>query len=249
MKKEIRWNNIIATIREQQDVSVQQLAETYNTSLSTIRRDLQEMEDLAIIERYYGGARINDSRISEPPMLLKSGTNSHSKLEVGRYAASLIKDNQMIFIDAGSATFAMLDYILARNITVVTNGIPHITKLISRDINTIVLGGTVRKSTMAITGTKALEQFNSFFFDLAFLGVNGIHPMAGLSTTNDYEASGKHMVITRSQQAYVLADHSKFNLIYPGKFADIGEVGILTDTIGDYPEPIDKCIETSKLKK
>ena len=249
MRKEIRWNNIIATIREQQNVSVQQLADTFNTSLSTIRRDLQEMEDLAIIERYYGGARINDSRISEPPMLLKHGTNSPSKLEVGRYAASLIKDNQMVYIDAGSATFAMLDYILARNITVVTVGIPHISKLLEKGINTIVLGGTVRKTTMAITGRKTLEQLGSYFYDIAFLGVNGIHPMGGLSTTNDLEAASKSLLISRSQQTYALADHSKFNLIYPGKFADIGEISIITDSTGDYPIPIDNCIDLSKLKK
>ncbi|MBQ6655601.1 MAG: DeoR/GlpR transcriptional regulator [Erysipelotrichaceae bacterium] len=248
MRKEVRWNNIIATIREQQNVSVQQLAEMYNTSLSTIRRDLQEMEDLAIIERYYGGARINDSRISEPPMMLKHGTNTPAKQEVGRYAASLIKDNQMIYIDAGSATFAMLDYILARNITVVTIGIPHINKLIEKGINTIVLGGTVRKSTMAITGTKTLDQFDSYFFDVAFLGVNGIHEKTGLSTTNDFEAASKHKVITRSQITYALADHSKFNMIYPGKYADFGDVTILTDTIGSFPQPIENCVEISKLR-
>ena len=142
----------------------------------------------------------------------------------------------------------MLDYILARNITVVTIGIPHINKLIEKGINTIVLGGTVRKSTMAITGTKTLDQFDSYFFDVAFLGVNGIHEKTGLSTTNDFEAASKHKVITRSQITYALADHSKFNMIYPGKYADFGDVTILTDTIGSFPQPIENCVEISKLR-
>ena len=71
-------------------------------------------EDLNMVSRYHGGVRLNDGQSEEPPMLIKSETNVSSKNQVARLAASMIKDNQMIYIDAGSSTFEMLNYVRAK---------------------------------------------------------------------------------------------------------------------------------------
>lgn len=236
MKKRDRYNEILTLIKNDKEVSVHTLAQHFQVSLATIRRDLQYMEDSNMLQRYHGGAKMGSKDFLEPPMDLKANTNASAKKLVGKYAAKLIKDNQMVYIDAGSATYEMLDHINSKNITVVTIGLPHVTKLVEKGINTLMLGGTVRPSTMAITGNKPVNQLDEYYFDVAFLGTNAIHPHGGLSTTNDTEALVKHKVISRSNKTYALADHSKFNMIYPCIFANVDEITIITDDIGNYPK-------------
>ena len=243
--KHDRWNEILSLIKEEEQIGVHELAEHFNVSLATIRRDLQEMEDNAMIERFHGGARVNSTNISELPMIVKLNKNTPAKTLVAKYAGRLIKDNQMVYLDSGSTIYHMIDFIYAKNITVVAAGIPHITKLLNKKINTIVLGGTIKASTNTITGSKVLKQLDDYYFDIAFLGTNGIHSQAGFSTTNDDEALVKQKVISRSNISYSLADHSKFNVICAYPYAKIGDSHIITDTIGDFPA--DKIINCTEL--
>lgn len=234
MIKQQRWSIILNLCEEKDEVDVSEFVLALKVSEATVRRDLQQMEDLDMITRYHGGAKINKLRNSEQPMIFKSETNSDSKRKVARLAASLIEDNQMIFIDAGSSTYEMINYITAKNITVVTTGIPHIQSLGLNSIRTIILGGSVRWSTQAITGNQALSQLNNLFFDKAFLGVNGIHQLHGFTTTNEQEAEIKSKIMSQSTDTYFLADHSKFNKLFPVKYADLKDGTILTDTITDF---------------
>ena len=248
MKKQDRWNEILNIVKQQQEVSVEKLMGVFNVSAATIRRDLLEMEENGMIDRYHGGAKMNNSRLFEPPMLLKSNTNTEAKNMVGRYAASLVKDNQMIYIDAGSATYEMIDYISAKNITVVTIGIHHILKLLNKGINTIVLGGSIRSSTMAITGSLTLSELDKYYFDASFLGTNGIHEFSGLSATNEFEAAVKLKVIEHSNISYGLADHSKFGVICPCSYTTLDKIHLITDNSGPYKgKKLPHCVEVEGL--
>ena len=245
MLKQNRWTTIINLCKSKPGVSVSELVELLQVSEATIRRDLYQMEELNMVTRYHGGARLSSDQSSEPPMLIKSGTNNNQKNLVARLAASRIQDNQMIYIDAGSSTYEMIDYITAKNITVVTIGIPHIEKLGNKKIRTIVLGGTIRWSTSAVTGHTALYQLDKLFFDVAFIGVNGIHDIMGFTTTNQQEAEVKEKVIKHSKTAYILTDSSKFHILCPEKFASLDEVIILSDGITDFDETSIRYILTN----
>ena len=234
MKKRERIERIIELCKINEQITVGELVHELNASEATIRRDLHEMEEDGVISRYHGGAKISNTFRMEPTMNLKTGTNSLSKRQVGLLAARLIKDNQMIFIDAGSTTYEMIDFIKAKNITVVTNGIPHLNKLGKRNINTIILGGNIRWNTAAVIGNSALKQLDEYYFDIMFLGVNGIHEHIGLTTSNDPEDNMKSKALSRSQNVYVLADSSKFNLLMPVKFANLEDVVILADEIPGF---------------
>lgn len=234
MIKQQRWAAIIDLCRQNTSVSVTELVQLLRVSEATVRRDLQQMEDLNMVSRYHGGVRLNDGQSEEPPMLIKSETNVSSKNQVARLAASMIKDNQMIYIDAGSSTFEMLNYVRAKNITVVTIGLPHIARLKRSSTHTILLGGTIRWTMEAVTGNLTLNQLDDLFFDVAFIGVNGIHEKVGLTTTNEQEAAVKAKVIAHSGKTYILADGSKFNKLYPSKFSRLDQAVILSDEIVDF---------------
>ncbi len=93
-----------------------------------------------------------------------------------------------------------------------------------KDIRTIVLPGFIRKSTEAITGAQTFNQLDNFYFDCAFLGVNGIHEKAQITTTNEWEAAVKEKVIHQSNKSFILADQTKFNKICPIKYANLDDV-------------------------
>ena len=234
MIKQQRWATIIDQCRQHTSVSVAELVQLLNVSEATIRRDLQQMEDLNMVSRLHGGARLNDDQSAEPPMLIKSETNVSSKNQVARLAAGMIKNNQMVYIDAGSSTYEMLNYVRAKNITVVTIGIPHIAKLKHNSTHTILLGGTIRWTTEAVTGNMTLKQLDDLFFDVAFIVVNGIHAKVGFTTTNEQEADVKAKVIAHSSSTFILADGSIFNKLYPVKFSRLDQAVILSDEIPDF---------------
>lgn len=232
MAMQKRWSSILDLLKKNNEISTIELAKELNTSVATVRRDLVKMEELNLIGRYHGGAKALNQE-TEFPILMRSELNTNYKIKVGKYAASLIQDHQMVYIDAGSATLAMIPFITAKNITVVTIGVPQIVALSERKINTIVLGGSIRESTSAITGFKTIEQLSDYFFDIAFIGTNAIHKKIGLSTTNDMEASCKKRAIEQSSKTYVLADESKFNKICPCTFAPLNKVRIITNGTND----------------
>ena len=236
MSKQNRWSRIIDLCQEQETVTIDELVKLLEASPATIRRDLQEMEDLRMLTRFHGGARLSRTSYNEPAMLIKSELNAHEKRQIGYFAAKMIKDNQMVFIDAGSTTFEMLDFINARNITVVTPGVPHITMLGRKNINTIVLGGKLHWPTEAITGRTAIKQMEDLYFDVSFVGTNGIHEQVGFTTSNELEAETKSLAIQHSRNPYIIADHTKFNQLCPVPFAKLSDAVILADSIGDFPQ-------------
>ena len=203
MVKQQRWKIIIDLCQNNKKVYNEDLKIACKTSIATVRRDLQQMEDLKLVQRFHGGVTLT---------------------WIAKQAALQIKDNQTIYLDAGSSTYEMIPFIHSKNITVVTIGIPHLSLLMEKDIRTIVLPGFIRKSTEAITGAQTFNQLDNFYFDCAFLGVNGIHEKAQITTTNEWEAAVKEKVIHQSNKAFILADQTKFNKICPIKYANLDDV-------------------------
>ena len=223
MVKQERWEIIIDLCKKSEKVYNEDLKIACETSIATVRRDLQQMEDLKLVQRFHGGVMLNPEA-NELPMVYRSNDQISEKTWIAKQAALQIKDNQTIYLDAGSSTYEMITFIHSKNITVVTIGIPHLSLLMERDIRTIVLPGFVRKSTEAITGAQTLNQLDNFYFDCAFIGVNGIHEKAQITTTNEWEAVVKEKVIHQSNKAFILADQTKFNKICPIKYANLDDV-------------------------
>ena len=234
MAKQSRWNEILNIAREKESVSVKELCKELKASEATIRRDLQEMDDLNLLTRFHGGAKVTESQYNEPSMIIKSSRHKEEKKRIGLKAASLIHDNQMVYIDAGSTTYEIIQFIKAKNITVVTPGIPHIELLGQKGINTIVLGGQLYWSTQAIIGKSAADQLDNLYFDIAFIGANGIYEQSGFYTSNELEAMTKSLAIEHSQVSYVVADSTKFNQLRPAKFASLNDAIIITDEVVNF---------------
>ena len=187
------------------------------------------MEDNKLITRFHGGARLIDGATSEHPLQMRSLIHSDGKKTIAKYAASLLEDNQMVYLEGGSTTFEMIPYIRAKNISVVTNGIYHALELNKRGIITFLLCGMIEPESGNVSGKETMRLLNNMRFDVAFMGTNGIHRAGGLTVHYEYGADAKSLAIQNAKTAYVLADSSKFNVLCLAKFADLNEVTIITD--------------------
>lgn len=213
-------------IYAQQFVRLEELVAILNTSESTVRRDLDELEAEGKLHRIHGGAEIPANLQLEESILEKSVKNVHEKTLVSEKAAEMVSEGEVIFLDAGSTTGLLIDYLMAANITVVTNSIHHAVRLVERKVKTIIVGGCIKQSTDASIGAVAIEQIRQLNFDKAFLGINGIDKQY-LTTTDVEEAFIKRTVLENAKESYILADSSKIGQFSFVKVADIEKAVII----------------------
>lgn len=224
-----RYQLIMDQIEKRDVVKIQELISMTNASESTIRRDLSTLEERGFLKRVHGGAsKLSNSR-QEPDMLEKSSKNLQDKLKIAEEAASLLEEGDCIYLDAGTTTLNMIDFIdHTKDIVVVTNGVMHIDALIRKGIPFYLLGGYVKHRTGAMIGGASLTAVSQYRFDKSFLGVNGVHIEAGFTTPDPDEALLKTKAVRQAKNAYVLADPSKFGEISFAAFAALGDAAIIT---------------------
>ncbi len=229
MITEERHKLIIDKLKEKGIVKINDLIELTNTSESTLRRDLTFLESVNALKRVHGGATLLKGRYNEPSYNEKLVQNKEEKLAIAKYAASLIEHGDSIYLDAGTTTLELINYIDKKDIVVVTNGLKHIDALVERGIEAYILGGKVRVKTKAIIGIDALLGLKKFRFDKAFIGINGVHLEYGYTTPDLEEAALKEAAISLSREAYMLADESKFGEAAFIKVCDLHKASIITN--------------------
>lgn len=244
MLTEERKEYLLAKVNECGFIKNTEAAKELSTSISTIRRDLQELEDEGLIRRIHGGAQSMTTLLQEDSMVEKSSKNMQAKQKIAQYAAQYVQTEDVIFLDAGSTTFAMIPYLKGLHLTVVTNSVMHANALAEQKIPTIILGGLIKENTQAIVTTTAFEQLRQFRFDKCFIGTNSITTF-GYATPDIEEAKIKQLAIQNSQQAFVLADETKFKHSSFVKFAELSQAEIITNHCNAQSEKI-KSLTTIK---
>lgn len=236
MLTEERHSIILDTVNKNRNVELGELCEMLNTSESTVRRDLGLLDKKGLLVKVRGGAiAVTDESFTavEPNVEEKAGLFAAEKEAIARYAASLIEDGDFVYIDAGTTTEKMIEYIPSKSVTFVTNAFINAKKLAQRGFKVIILAGEVKASTEAIVGSEAAIALMNYNFTKCFMGVNGISIKGGLSTPDKNEASVKTMAVSRSKEVFILGDHSKFGKIFSVKFSELNRGKIITDKVPD----------------
>ncbi|WP_042397730.1 DeoR/GlpR family DNA-binding transcription regulator [Clostridium saudiense] len=239
-----RWIEISEFVKEKKYASIDEIMEKFQLSRSTVRRTLIAMEEKKLLKRVRGGAEAIEEVDAILPMDFQEvfNANKEDKIIIAKKAASLIQDNDVIFIDSGSTCFYMIDYIKAKEITVVTNGIMHIQKLMAKGINTYILGGYAKPEKNLIMGEDMINKISVMNFDKAFLGTMGIDARSGFTTMMLEDGEVKKAVIKSSDKCYILADKSKFNVRKFYTYGDFTEATIITNSEIKFEEGKAKII-------
>ena len=235
MLTEERFNKILKIIDEKKSVTVQELTELLNSSESTIRRDLNTLHKLGKLIKVHGGATAIDMdyNTKDFEVSVRYDLNKEQKKKIGAYAASLIEENDFIYIDAGTTTEFMIDYITEKSAVFVTNAITHAVKLSNRGFKVFVTGGEFKNTTEALIGNETVENLKKYNFTKGFFGVNGVSKRANLSTPDVTEKKKKKGAIAQCRKSYILCDSSKFGKISSVTFGKLSEAIIITDKLND----------------
>lgn len=235
MLTEERYATILRILEEKKAVTVLDLTRALNASESTVRRDLTALHKNGRLYKVYGGATSIDNNYSsaEEDMKTKNDLFPEEKIAIARKAAGLIKQKDFVYIDAGSTTLHLIDFLTETSAVFVTNGMQHAAKLAAKGFKVFIIGGAVKAVTEAVIGTEALENLQCYNFTKGFFGTNGISPKSGFSTPDADEGTIKSAALSRCKHAYVLADQSKFNKISPITFANISSATIITGRLED----------------
>ncbi|WP_062712350.1 DeoR/GlpR family DNA-binding transcription regulator [Streptococcus halotolerans] len=214
-------------------VVLEDLVELLDTSESTVRRDLDELEAQGKLHRVHGGAEKIHTLQDEPNIRQKSIKNIQEKKALVQKAAELVQDGDVIFLDAGSTTELLIPLLNHEGLTVVTNAIHHAAKLVDKNIKTLIIGGFIKNTTDASVGQIAVEQVQRLNFDKAFLGMNGIDE-EHITTPEMEEAVVKRSIIASAKKAYILTDSSKLGHASFINVASLKDVTIITNHC-DHP--------------
>ena len=235
MLTEERFAKILSILESMGSVTVQQLMTELNASESTIRRDLNALDANGQLTKVHGGAILKTMAYStkDDNVVSRKEKNRDAKNKIAKYAAEQIAPGDFVYLDAGTTTEKVIDFIPLKKITFVTNGFLHAKRLAQRGFQVYIPAGAVKAATEAIVGAECVLSLQSYNFTKCLMGVNGISLTAGLSTPDKGEASVKKAAIHQSKQVYFLADHSKFDQISAITFAHLNGVQIITDRLPD----------------
>ncbi|WP_025728816.1 DeoR/GlpR family DNA-binding transcription regulator [Atopobacter phocae] len=228
MLTEERHERILNCLVTDQMVKLIDLVEALDVSESTIRRDLTQLEEQGKLVRVHGGARITYQLSKEIALSEKEQAHHEDKKAIAQLACTLVSDHDVIYLDAGTSTQQMIPYLAGRSVHVVTNGVQHAQQLTQLGIETTLIGGHVRASTLAVVGIAAQEQMRRYRFDRVFLGMNGVDPFYGWTTPNEEEGAIKRFALHQGDARYVLVDPSKFGQVSFCQVAPLSDAVILT---------------------
>lgn len=230
MLTEERFAKIVKIVNQEGTVTVLELAQAIGISESTIRRDLNQLDKLGRIRKVHGGATaaVLMSDGHERNMQEKYSRNIEEKRAIAAYAATLVHPNDFVFLDAGSTTEQMAEYLEENTAFYVTNGITLAQKLAARGFKTMLLAGRVKASTDAVIGMEAVSSLARYHFTRGFFGTNGITVAEGFTTPDLEEAANKRAAMEHCRQCYVLADNSKFDTLSNVSFGELGKAKIVT---------------------
>ena len=245
-----RHKKILEELNKNSVVYVNELVKLLNTSESTIRRDLNTLNSEGKLKKVHGGATLIEKEFNTKDYNIETREhlNIEDKILIAKYAAKLIKTNDLVYIDSGTTTNFIIDYLEEKNAVYVTNGINQAKKLISKGFKTYIIAGEIKKTTEAIVGIEAINSLKKYNFTIGFFGTNGISEYRGFTTPDIKEALVKEEAIKRTRNSFVLADKTKFNEISCITFSEIHQSVIITTELEDnrYYDKT-KIVEVLKL--
>jgi DeoR family fructose operon transcriptional repressor len=235
MYAEERQQAIASLVNSRGRASVAELAEAYDVTTETVRRDLAALDRAGLIRRVHGGAvPVRALRLAEPGVGERENTRAEFKDAIATAAVEYIPlTGASVLFDAGTTTSRIAAALPSdRELNVVTNSVPIAARLAGMpSVSLQLLGGRVRGLTQAAVGDQVLRVLDTLRVDIAFIGTNGISVRHGLSTPDTDEAAVKRAMIAATNYVVVVADSSKIGREEFVSFAPLSRVDtLITDS-------------------
>lgn len=210
--KEERYQKILDILSDGNYASVNKLSKELFVSLPTIRRDLTEMQKMGLIVRSHGGAVRSCTEEDGPPLYFRKGVNPGLKLKLANTAATLLRDNSLIFLDESSTTLHIVDHVKEySNINIITNNMAVLQLAQNYKIPAYCLGGKLKHDSMSFYGNEAENMLAHYCIDMMFFSSSAVTRI-GLITDYCEEANSlRKKALEHCEKTVFLCDSSKIN--------------------------------------
>lgn len=233
---------ILTYVARNGSATVTDMCKLFEVSEMTVRRDLADLSKRGLLQRTYGGAIPSEPGFYEISSRAKSTLFVEEKERIGKAAADMINDGEVIFLDSGTTTLSIARHLRSRNITVVTNDLNIAVELLEcHNVQIYVAGGNLRRGSNNLVGPKAISFFDDIRGDKVFLAVEGVDEKAGLTVPDMNEVPLKRQMVNSAGSTIVVADHSKLGRNAMGMIVPLSAAQLLI-TDKDAPEPIVEAI-------
>lgn len=236
MYAEERQQAIAALVAERGRMSVNELADAYDVTTETVRRDLSGLERAGLVRRVHGGAvPAGALTVIEPVLSDRDAAHTDEKERIAEAALDLLPAGEpSVLIDAGTTT-ARLAALLPRDrrLTVITHAVPVASRVAQLPLVELhLLPGRVRMATQAAVGADTVAALDGIYADIAFVGTNGISVKHGLTTPDREEAATKRALIASAAHTVLMTDSSKVDGDSLMRFAELGDIDTMVTDRG-----------------
>lgn len=224
-----RFEKIEQALVGQSRISVAGLARLLRVSPVTVRADLAELEKRGRVMRVHGGAIASPKTAHELNFESRAHIQHAAKHAIGKYAASLVRDGDSIFIDASTTAFELARGVSdRRELTVITNSIRSAQELVTYpNLIVIMPGGIVRREAFSLVGMWSADLIQQFNIGRAFMGARGFTLEEGLTDVNPDEVALKRAIVRVAKEVIALIDHSKWNQVALASFCMPGQLSTI----------------------
>lgn len=233
-------------VRQHGSVQVAALAQQFDVSMQTVRKDLRYLSERGVMTRAYGGG-IDSSAVggapTEPFYEAKRTAQQDEKRRIGMRAAALVRPGDTIAIDSGTTAIQLAEALPDIDITVVTNDFGVLTTLSPKpNIRIVMLGGELRRKNMAFYGGLTVEALDALHVDKLFLGVDGFDLERGITTHYEPEAMLNRKMVEVTRMVIAITDSSKFGKVCLHRIIPISGLQALITDQNAPEEVIQTCL-------
>ena len=235
-KHDIRINNILNLLDKHKFLSIKDISDILDVSTMTIRRDCEELSEKNLVKRKNGILYLSESEEIVP---LKKAYNlkkvssslNNAKSAIGKYAASLIKENDTVIIDAGTTTEMIIPNIEDISINLLCTNLNILNQAVERPkFNVMFSGGNYHPNMQLFECSQAMEFISTVRANKVFISAAGVHDKLGLTCLSYEVAVVKQALMASAEQHILVSDSSKFGKVHPAFFSDLSEIDmIITD--------------------
>jgi DeoR family glycerol-3-phosphate regulon repressor len=207
-----RHAEIIALVRQRGFVTNEDLAQRFQVTVQTIRRDLAQMSDAGQVSRFHGGAGLPSS-VENIDYSDRKVLNLNEKRRIARLVAQHIPPHSSLFINIGTTTEAVARELLNhKDLRFITNNL-NVALLLATNpgFSVVIAGGTVRNRDGGVVGQSANDMIAQFRVDVAVIGISGIDEDGTLLDYDYDEVRAAQTIVRNARQVFLVADHTKFS--------------------------------------
>ena len=224
--------------------TMEELQQFFGVSMNTIRRDVAELIEKGTVSKVYGGVCVRQGNSPLTPYDIRLGADLEAKMSIGRRAASLVQDGDVIFLDSGTTTLRMVDYLSeVKELTVITNNLEAILHAFPyENIRVVALPGELRRKTNSFTGVDAVRYLKHYNIRTAFLAATGVS-LSGATNSSSLEYEIKQAAVENSGRSVLLIQHGKFGVTGLMTYAPLSDFDTIVTNALPPQAYVDHCRE------